>query len=237
MKKLAFMMLISLVLTSCEVNSAERNNAGNGLYEQGNYADAVNAYQAAQVAAPDAPESYYNAGSALANTGRLQSAVEALDQALKTADPDLMAKAYYNLGNVYFDMAQFDKAVDAYREVLLRHPDDEDARYNYELALSRVPTATPEDQTEEPTQEATPTNDPSSQGDSATPTPDNAQTPTPQGDEGQDQNQSAPSPAPEGTLSVEDAERILDAVQQDQQTLREYLERLAAPVQPSEKDW
>ena len=237
MKRFAFIVAISLALTSCEVNPAERNNAGNDLYDQGNYADAVNAYQAAQVAAPDAPEAYYNAGSALANTGRLQSAVEALDQALKTADPELATKAYYNLGNVYFDMAQYDKAIEAYREVLLREPDDADARHNYELALSRLPTVTPEEQTEEPTQEATPTNDPAGQGDSATPTPDNAQTPTPQGDESQNQNQSAPTPAPEGTLSVEDAERILDAVQQDQQTLREYLERLAAPVQQSEKDW
>lgn len=234
MKKLSLCALIFLMLTSCEVNPAERNNAGNALYEQESYADAINAYQVAQVTAPDAPESYYNAASALANIGRLQSAVEALEQALKTTDDALTAKAYYNLGNVYFDMAQYDKAVEAYREVLLRHPEDEDARHNYELALSRLPTPTPEKQS--PDSQPTPTNDPNGQQES-TPTPDMAQTPTPDTTEDPSQESSVPSPMPEGTLSVEDAERILDAVEQNQRTLREYLERFAEPSQPLGKDW
>lgn len=235
MKNFRLLALFILLLASCEVHPAERNNAGNALYEQGGYADAVNAYQAAQVAAPDAPESYYNAASALANSGRLQSAVEALEQALKTADEVLTTKAYYNLGNVYFDMAQYDKAIEAYREVLLRQPDDEDARHNYELALSRLPTPTPEEQSPQEST-PTPTNNPGGQQES-TPTPDLSQTPTPQNNENQNQESSAPTPMPEGTLSVEDAERLLDAVQQNQRTLREYLERFAAPVQSSEKDW
>jgi Ca-activated chloride channel family protein len=234
MKRVRLAALAFLMLASCEVNPAERNNAGNSLYEQERYVDAVNAYQAAQVVAPDAPESYYNAASALANTGRLGSAVEALEQALKTADEELTTKAYYNLGNVYFDMAQYDKAIESYRKVLLRRPDDEDARYNYELALSRLPTPTPDEQS--PDAQPSPTRNAGGQEDS-TPTPDVVQTPTPQGDEGQNRESFAPTPMPAGTLSVEDAERLLDAIQQNQRTLREYLERFASPVQSSEKDW
>jgi tetratricopeptide (TPR) repeat protein len=194
----------------------------------------VNAYQAAQVAAPDAPEAYYNAASALAGTGRLQSAVAALEQALKTSDSDLTVKAYYNLGNVYFDLAQYDKAVEAYREALLRQPDDQDARHNYELALSRLPTPTPEDRSPDP--QPTPTDNLGGQQES-TPTPDIIQTPTPQSEDNQSQETAIPTPLPGGTLSVEDAERILDAVQHNQRTLREYLERFTIPVQPSGKDW
>lgn len=235
MKNTVFFVGVCLLLTSCEINPAERNNAGNTFYEQGGYADAANAYQAAQVAAPDAPEAYYNAASAFARIGRLQTAVAALEQALKTADDELTTRAYYNLGNVYFDLAQYDKAIEAYRTVLLRQPDDEDARYNYELALKRLIPQTPDDQSPEP--EATPTHNPNNEQ-NATPTPDTMQTPTPQGeDDQQNQELLMPSPMPEGTLSVEDAERILDAIQQNQHTLREYLERFSAPVQPSDKDW
>jgi tetratricopeptide (TPR) repeat protein len=234
MKKARLVVLAFLFLTSCEVNPAERNNAGNTLYEQKEYTEAVNAYQAAQVAAPDAPEAYYNAASALAGTGRLQSAVAALEQALKTSDSDLTVKAYYNLGNVYFDLAQYDKAVEAYREALLRQPDDQDARHNYELALSRLPTPTPEDRSPDP--QPTPTDNLGGQQES-TPTPDIIQTPTPQSEDNQSQETAIPTPLPGGTLSVEDAERILDAVQHNQRTLREYLERFTIPVQPSGKDW
>lgn len=234
MKKARLVVLAFLFLTSCEVNPAERNNAGNTLYEQKEYTEAVNAYQAAQVAAPDAPEAYYNAASALAGTGRLQSAVAALEQALKTSDSDLTVKAYYNLGNVYFDLAHYDKAVEAYREALLRQPDDQDARHNYELALSRLPTPTPEDRSPDP--QPTPTDNLGGQQES-TPTPDIIQTPTPQSEDNQSQETAIPTPLPGGTLSVEDAERILDAVQHNQRTLREYLERFTIPVQPSGKDW
>ena len=52
-----------LALWACTTNPAERNNAGNSLYDQGDYNAAWNAYQAAQVSAPDAPEAYYNAAS------------------------------------------------------------------------------------------------------------------------------------------------------------------------------
>jgi len=248
--RLVVLLASVCLLTSCGVNAAERNNAGNGLYEQGDYDAALQAYQAAQVAAPNLPEPYFNAGSALTLSGELEAALEALEQALVTADENLKARAFYNLGNVYFQMAEYGDAVAAYQEVLLRHPDDQDARYNYELALSRILplTATALEQQVEPDQgetdpSVTPTNQPGAL-DGPTPTPppqegppDFTATPVEGGEAGGEQQSLTLTPQPEGEMTIEDAERLLDAIQQDQRTLQEFLQEIATPSTPSGEDW
>lgn len=230
-------VLIGVLLAACDVNAAERNNTGVSFYNQGNDEAALDAYQSAMVAAPDQPEAYFNAGSALSNVGRVQTAEAALHQALKTADEDLTAKAYYNLGNIYFDMAQYQQAVDAYRETLLLRPDDENARYNYELALRRLATPPPQEDNQQDEQE-------SEAGPTPTPTPDPGgnepeETGEPQGESpsGEGEESGTPTPQSDGPLTMEQAEQLLDAVQQNQETLGEYSDRTVPQVETPERDW
>lgn len=242
---------VSLVFsTACGVSVAERNAAGNRQYRNEAYDDALRAYQAAMVAAPDRPEAYYNAASALVGMEQFSQAVAALEQAVRVGDQQLIARAHYNLGNVYFLVGDFDRAAAAYRQTLLIDPDDDDARYNLELTLRRRLPATPtaiEQQTQPETgetdPETTPTNEPAGQ-DGPTPTPPPQDiTPEPsatpdsgeQADAGDDP--STPVPRDDGPMTVEQAERLLDAVQQDQQALRQFLQDSAASGEPGERDW
>lgn len=231
-----------LAAAACDVNPAERNNAGNALYAQGSYGPALEAYQAAMVANPDRPEAYYNAASALARSGRQQAAIEALRQALRTADAPVIQAAYYNLGNVYFEAARYDEAAAAYRQALLLDPRDGDARFNYELALLRQASATPPPENAEQAT-STPTADPEQPPDLGTPTPtpggspDGAQTPTAQADAPPGAASEAETEAQSGGLTLEEAARSLDAVLQGQRTLREILQGRRPPPPPPAKDW
>ncbi|NWG16632.1 MAG: VWA domain-containing protein [Chloroflexi bacterium] len=202
--------LLVMVLAGCDVNPSERIGAGGDLYRRGDYLGAVEAFQLAQAVAPDQPEAYYNAASALARSGQLRRAVAALEQAIRFADAELAAKAYYNLGNVYFEMSRFPEAIGAYQDALRLNPADEEARYNLELALRRAapPAVTPVSETPAPPPDA-----PSPTGTAPVP------------------------PPPAGPLTVEDAEQLLDAVQNQQQTLGDYLRKLTPQAQPVEKDW
>ncbi|MGQ9887922.1 MAG: tetratricopeptide repeat protein [Aggregatilineales bacterium] len=223
------------------MNSAERNNAGNALYAQGDYSLALQAYQEAMVADPDHPVPYYNAASALRQTGRLQAAAAALEQALKTADGPLAAAVYYNLGNVYFELARYEEALAAYREALLLDPQDGDARFNYELTLLRIATATPPQS--QPTPSPTPDAAGASSPTSTHQTDAGENTPTPTGQPSNEE--SAPSqldampiaPTQQTVLSFDEAARILDAVQRSQRTLRDVLQGRATDMPPQEKDW
>ncbi len=239
------------VLGACGVDSVERNNAGNTLYSQGDYTAALEAYQAAQVANPDIPEYYFNAANALTALDELDAAAASLEQALLVEDENLKAEIYYNLGNVYFQQERYTEAVDSYRETLLRHPDDGDARHNLELALLKIVAPTPtaiEQKTEqdegESDPEATPTNNPSAQGGpTATPLilpdlPDPEALPTVGKDEiGTANSPTTPRPSKGGELTVEDAISLLDTVKHDQETLRPFFEEDATLGTPSPYDW
>jgi Ca-activated chloride channel family protein len=211
-RRVPLLALLLMGLAGCDVNPAERIGAGGDLYQRGDYLGAVEAFQSAQAASPDRPEAYYNAASALARSGQLRRAVAALEQAIAFADDELAAKAYYNLGNVYFEMSRFAEAISAYQDALRLNPEDQDARYNLELALRRAA----------PPPAMTPTTEAPAPPSDAPPPTETAPVPTPQ---------------PVGTLTVEDAEQLLDAIQSKQQTLGEYLRWLTPQPQQAEKDW
>ncbi len=235
-------IITALVLSACATNPAERNNRGNDLYTQAHYKDAINAYQAAQVTMPDDAIPYYNAGSALAADGQVQAAIDNLNQALKSTDETLVTQSYYNLGNIYFEMALYSNAVEVYRQVLLRNPDDADARFNYELALSRAANESPQEEEQEPDPTAT---DTSEGGDQPTPTPPPGtgtpeNTAEPESGGGGDSEGDDPitvTPQPQSEMSESQMESMLDSVEQNQLTLREYLQRLSTPEAAPEKDW
>ncbi|RMG87864.1 MAG: tetratricopeptide repeat protein [Chloroflexi bacterium] len=239
--------MLLFVLAGC-VSYNEQTNAGNALYYGERYEEAVLVYQAAQINDPDRPEAYMNLGLALLSEGDYNGAEAALKQALQTTDSELAAEAYYNLGNVYFEMAAYEDAIGAYQQTLLINPDDEDARYNLELAWSFAALATPtaiEQQTQPEQQQAntmTPTPNP---GDDLPPTP----TPPPQAPE-DTTTPEVPGIAPEGTIipntpmprvggpmTVEDAMELLDAIQQDLHTLREFQEITVTPDAEGGKGW
>lgn len=250
MKLLVAVVVMSLwMLAGCGVNPAERNNAGNNAFGSGNYDAALRAYQAAQVESPNRAEPYYNAASALLAIAEYDSAIAALEQALRHADDDFVARAYYNLGNILFEERRFGEAIQAYQNALLINPDDADARYNLELALLRYvpPTPTAIEQQTNPElgqtdPEATPTNEPGG-FDGPTPTPPPAAPPDPSetpvtGDEGElGADARTPIPRDDGAMTIEQAARILDSVEQNQEALREYLEDVAESGLPVEEDW
>jgi tetratricopeptide (TPR) repeat protein len=240
--------VVLLLLTACGSPIAQRTNTGNRLYERGDYEAALQAYQVAQVNAPDDAVPYFNAAAAYVGDVEFERAAAALEQALETADETIQAEAYYNLGNILYKLRRFDEAVFAYRQALLIRSDYDEARYNLELTLLQSippsPTAI-EQQTQPETSDTDPSATPTPQpgafdGPSPTPPPqelDASLTPdTGEGEDGRDDS-ATPVPQSQGELTVEQAEQLLDRVQQDQESLREYLEQAVDTGDPAERDW
>ena len=147
-----------LFLTACSETPAQVNNAGHEPFEQAEaevapevaldaYEEALDAYELAQESAPEKGEPYYNAANTQYRMEAYDEALRDYDEALKYAEGDLRARGYFNKGNVYFDREEYPDAIEAYKEVLRIQPDNEDAKHNLELALSKLPE---QEQGEEP---------------------------------------------------------------------------------------
>jgi Ca-activated chloride channel family protein len=90
------------------------------------------------------PSTLFNYGSAMLAADSLEPAAEALERAALTPESALRQRALYNLGLAQLrrgmraeggDRHPLEEAVSAYRTLLLQRPNDEDAKWNYELAL------------------------------------------------------------------------------------------------------
>ena len=136
---LLVLMALALLATACSPSAAEKlNKDGNEAFEKQAYENALAAYQSAQIKEPELAEPYYNAANTLYRQGQYEAALEQLNMALSFADEESLAKdGLFNLGNTSFNMQDLGTAVAAYTESLLLNPDDQDAKYNLELALQQ----------------------------------------------------------------------------------------------------
>lgn len=245
---------LCFLLTACGVSAAERNNTGNYLMLSGDFENAIDSYQVALVEEPDNAIIYFNSASALAATERIEEAEATLQQAIERGDDFLAADSWYNLGNIYFSVEDYQQAIMAYRQALLLDPVHEDARYNLEIANSRLLQPTPtsiEMQTELDQEQVNPTAEPSPNpagqtNPTPTPTPPDVlappgPSPVHEGDDDkgdEDNNPSDKMPRPEGEFDVEDAEFLLEPIEASYERISTFRENYNLEEAPEiDEDW
>ncbi len=243
--RLALCLTIAvLALSACAPDVVRHNNAGNEHFDQSAYDDAIAEYQLAQVDEPDLAEPYYNAANAYNRQGQIEAALAQTEQALKTADPVLAARAWYNLGNAFFDAEQWPQAIEAYKEALRLQSDDPDAKHNLELALQKLQEQEQQQQEQEQQQDQEQQDGEQQEQEQneqagATPTPEQGA----ESSAGQDEEQATPQPSGEAQeeaegMTEEQAIQILQALLGDSQTLQERLQEIhQAPGPASDQDW
>lgn len=188
-------------------------NDGNRLYEEGRFPEAHEKYLEALRDAPDLPLALFNDGNALYQSEEYVRASDAYLGAIESGDPALAAPAWYNIGNALYRQQRFQESAEAYKEALRLDPGEIDYKHNLELAL--------EQQLEQPEQ------DPQSEDGDADQEQENQdgepnQEPQDQEEEqdeenqeqDQEQQQEQPEPA-SGEMTREEAERLLQGVQED----------------------
>ncbi len=256
----AFGMLTMLLLPAIATGQAGRREvaAGNRLYEEGRYDEAHEQYLEALREAPDSPIAPFNDGNALYRTEELERAMAAYTQASESENPVVAAQAWYNLGNTLYRQQQLQPALEAYKEALRRNPADADAKHNLEVTLEQLQQQEQQEQEqqereqqEQEQQSSDQPPDPDSEGDEEPPPDEQEQqeNENQEQDQSEDQNedQNAPEDQPAsanaaedqpqpGELSREDAERLLQAVEEDPSQIQRQ-RRVIAPARPPRRPW
>lgn len=127
-------------------------------FKAGRYPEAVRRWRQAVQDGDRRPATRYNLGTALLAADSLGAAIDVLEEVVRGAPADVRERALFNLGLAHLKRtrgagdsaaAAGRQAAQAYKQVLLANPRDDDARWNYELALKNQPpeqASSPQDQ-------------------------------------------------------------------------------------------
>jgi Ca-activated chloride channel family protein len=118
-------------------------NAGNALYDSGDYAGAQRAFTEELSSDPGSPRRAFNLGVAAYKNQKWAEAIDAFGKALASQDPQLRSRAEYNLANTLVQQARqgrrgqdnkaLEQAISHYDEATRRDPLFEDAAHNKEF--------------------------------------------------------------------------------------------------------
>lgn len=129
---------LGLMAAACKPSAEKLNKDGNDHFSEEAYLEALAAYQQALFENPELAEPYYNAANSLYREGAFPEALTLMQEALKFADEDSLTESgFFNMGNSSFNTEDWGSAVEAFKQALLVSPEDQDAKYNLELALQQ----------------------------------------------------------------------------------------------------
>lgn len=256
MRIFLFLMMNLVFAFSALAQDAHKQVAeGNKLYQEGKYDEANNRYRDALVASPESPIINFNIGNVLYKKRNYEESVNAYEKVLSAEDVKLQAQSYYNLGNTHFRMGKLPESILYYKKAIKLNPKDEDAKYNLEYVRAKLKDEAnkqqhqnqnlnqdqqqnqqheqqnQQDQEQKQNQEGQDEQDESGQQQQE------KQDQREQRQEEQSQEQQQQSPQQQ-EISREDAERLLNAVQNEEQDLlKDNRRKVRAQGAFRGKDW
>ena len=136
---LLFVLCLLSFIPSYSQSERSLVRRGNRDIEKERYHDAEIKYRKALEENRLMEEAGFNLGNSLYLQDKYQEAdSQYFDIASWPKHDSLKEASYYNLGNSFYKSEQYDGAVQAYKQALRINPDDEDARYNLAMAQKKL---------------------------------------------------------------------------------------------------
>lgn len=131
------------------------------LFKNQKYTDAILEYKKSLEAYPkQAQKIKYNLGQSYLAADSLEDALSVFHQAAEGTDNVLRGMALNEIGILQIRLSKSEEALNSFQKALIADPENENARYNYELLRKR----TQKDEKEKPKQEDDPQQDESNDG-------------------------------------------------------------------------
>ncbi|UCD64211.1 MAG: tetratricopeptide repeat protein [Candidatus Zixiibacteriota bacterium] len=217
---------------------------GNEAFRKQDYKKALEFYNRARTELPVSPELDYNIAGALHQQGNYEETVDKYSSALGTDNVVLEAGTHYNLGNTYYRMGDYQNAILAYQRALDIDPGDIDAKFNLELARrmlkEQIKPEQQDDQQQQQQQQQQQEKQQQPQQNQQQNEQQQEQQQNQDQQEQQNQEQQQPQeqqPRDDKDISREDAERILNALRDDEQETQKKIKRRAKASDYLGKDW
>jgi len=223
-KLISLLLLFMLAVPVVAQKENKLLRKGNNQFDKGDFKEAEKDYRKALEINKGSVKGNFNLGAAEYKEKNFEESAKLYgDLAGKNQDKDIQAKIYHNLGNSFLETKQFDKSILAYKNALMNAPSDMDTKYNLEYAKMMLKKQQQQQQQNKDKQDKDKKDQKKDQNK-------------------QDQNkqdQKNQPPQDQKKLSKEDANRMLEALKNDEKKTMQKVKKEKAKVQVSgtEKDW
>ena len=219
MKRFSIISLLFFIsLTTFAQNERKVIREGVKAYQEGDFNDAEVQFRKAQDINNESFAAEFNTGAALYGQEKYEETVKQFEPLIeKNSNPETLSKVWHNMGNSLLEAQQYEPSIEAFKNSLRLNPSDTDTKYN--LAYAKMKLQEQEQQNK----------DNQDQQDK------DKQDQEQQNEDQQDQEQKGKPQA----ISKEDAERMLNAIQQQEKDVKGKVDKKKAAVAKvkTEKDW
>ncbi|HTX88992.1 MAG TPA: tetratricopeptide repeat protein [Bacteroidales bacterium] len=196
---------------------------GNSDYENGKFTDAEKNYRKALEQNQGSFKGKFNLGDAVYQQKNWEESSKIFSGLTQSnLDEATRAKVWHNLGNTLLESKDYDKSILAYQNALLHNPSDLDTKYNLEYAKMMLKKQQQQQQQQKNDQKK-----------------DQQKQKQDQQNKDQNQEKKDQPPPDQKKISKQDAERMLEALKNNEKkTLEKLKKEKAAPQQTTiDKDW
>lgn len=268
MIRFVFLIMLGIPAFLPAVAQQERKfiREGNELFEKQDFEKAEVEYRKAADKKADSFEAAFNMADALYKQKKYDEALQQFSALAKEEkNKERLGEIFHNIGNTLLAMEKTDESIEAYKESLRNRPDAEETKYNLEFARYQQQQQQNEDQNKddqnqdqnqdnqdqnkdqnkEQDQQNKDQKDQDQQKDQQNKDQQDQQKDQnkDQQKDGQNKDQQDQQQQPQqGKISKEDAERLLEALQNDEKNVQEKVQKQKAQEQKAkkmkiEKDW
>ncbi len=241
LKLSCLLLMLGLSLPALAQKYPERGmvRKGNRAFGKEKFDRSIDNYREALEAAPENWEATYNLGNALYRTEQYDKAAESLRRAatdsLRTNEE--RAEAYYNLADVQYKQGKLPEALESLKASLRLNPADEDAKFNYTLIKRQMQQQEQnQDQNQEQNQEQQQQQPEPQNEDQKGDQDEQKQEPEQPQEQPEKPEQAEPQPQ-EGSLSDQELEQMLDAIQAQEDETQEKLKEKRGVLVRGTKNW
>lgn len=250
MKCCSFLLftLYFVLITLISFAQGERKHIreGNKQYEKNKYDDAAISYRKSLEENARSYEGAFNLGAVSYKQNKYEDAVNQYELLThQESDKNITAMAYHNLGNSLLQSKRYEESIKAYKNALRNNPSDLDTKYNLAYAQAKLKQEQEQEQQQQQQDQENKQQDQKQQGEdkSQQKEQDNKKEQNKEGEKEQEQEQTQQKeqqqqPHPD-QISKKDAERLLDAINNEEKDIQEKLKKKKARVTKIkiEKDW
>jgi tetratricopeptide (TPR) repeat protein len=227
---------------------AQRSEVNDGVdqYKEEKYSDAEVNFKKGKEKSPENFEAQFNLGDAYYKQGRYDESLKEFYSSIElTENPDLKAKAYHNIGNSLLKSQKLKESVEAYKNALKINPNDQETKYNLSYALNQLEKQQNQQQQNQQNQDQ---NKDKNKDQNQDQNKDKNQQQNNKNEQKQDQDKPAQNEQTQqdntkaqqqqqNQISKEEAERILQALKNNEQDIQKKIRKKTGIAIKREKDW